>query len=195
MRQRIAQQAALLMAEHGIRDHTLAKRKAARQLGLEDRQALPDNDEIDAALCQYNALFAPESSAHELHQLRQAARAVMRQLARFNPYLCGALVSGAVTQHSAIELEIHADSSKALEQFLLNAGIPFDIDERPDASCYILAAEDAEVRIRVLPENARPSKRAGRKRLSLDQFEDQLAEALAHPLFQGAADPTVSDAL
>ena len=43
---RIAQVAARLIAEHGITDWSLAKRKAARQLMLPEREALPGDDEI-----------------------------------------------------------------------------------------------------------------------------------------------------
>ncbi len=175
MRQRIAQQAAQLMAEHGIRDHALAKRKAARQLGLDTAHALPDNDQIDAALLEYHALFSPGFSDQELRALRQAALVAMRRLARFEPYLRGGLVSGATTRHHDIELEIHADSSKALEQFLLNEGIPFSSEEHTDHSCFILAAEPADIRLRVLPEHARPGPR-GSRRLSLGQLERLLAE-------------------
>ena len=48
----IAQVAARLIAEHGIADWSLAKRKAARQLGLPERAALPGDDEIEAALVE-----------------------------------------------------------------------------------------------------------------------------------------------
>src|SRR3990172_5650810 len=41
MRARIAAAAARIMAEDGVEDFALAKRKAARQLGAEDTQALP----------------------------------------------------------------------------------------------------------------------------------------------------------
>ena len=49
-RVRIAQAAARLIVEHGITDWTLAKRKAARQLMLPEREALPGDDEVAAAL-------------------------------------------------------------------------------------------------------------------------------------------------
>src|SRR2546426_228906 len=56
MRARIAAAAARLMAEDGIDDFALAKRKAARQLGAADTQSLPRNDEIEAELRAYRAL-------------------------------------------------------------------------------------------------------------------------------------------
>ncbi|HSU44018.1 MAG TPA: hypothetical protein VLN42_07340, partial [Casimicrobiaceae bacterium] len=49
-RARIADLAALLIAEHGLADWSLAKRKAARQLMLPERTTLPGDDEIELAL-------------------------------------------------------------------------------------------------------------------------------------------------
>jgi len=59
-RARIAAAAARLMAEDGIDDFALAKRKAAKQLGALDAQALPGNDEIEAELRAYLALYQAE---------------------------------------------------------------------------------------------------------------------------------------
>ena len=57
MRARIAAAAARLMAEDGIDDFALAKRKAARQLGASDTQSLPANDEVETELKAYQALY------------------------------------------------------------------------------------------------------------------------------------------
>ena len=62
-RARIASAAARLMAEDGIADFTLAKRKAARQLGLTDNAPLPDNAEVEAALRDYQELY--QGDEHE----------------------------------------------------------------------------------------------------------------------------------
>ncbi len=45
------------MAEDGIEDYALAKRKAARQAGMPDTRELPTNEEIDAALQLYQSLY------------------------------------------------------------------------------------------------------------------------------------------
>src|SRR5215510_7849267 len=60
MRNRIAAAAARLMAEDGLEDFALAKRKAARQLGAEDTQSLPKNEEIEAELRAYQSLYQGE---------------------------------------------------------------------------------------------------------------------------------------
>jgi len=62
MRARIAAAAARLMAEDGIADFALAKRKAARSLGAPHTEALPGNDEIEAELRAYLALY--QASEH-----------------------------------------------------------------------------------------------------------------------------------
>ena len=59
MRSRIAHLAARLMAEDGIEDYALAKRKAARQAGVPDTRELPANEEIDAALRAYQQIYHP----------------------------------------------------------------------------------------------------------------------------------------
>ena len=82
-RVRIAQAAARLIAEHGITDWSLAKRKAARQLMLPEREALPGDDEIEAALTEHHALFARDTHARQLRGQREEALRWMRRLAQF----------------------------------------------------------------------------------------------------------------
>ena len=60
MRARIAAAAARIMAEDGINDFSLAKRKAARQLGADSREGLPGNDEIETELRAYLAIYQAE---------------------------------------------------------------------------------------------------------------------------------------
>ena len=50
LRREVAAAAARMMAEDGISDFGFAKRKAARQLGASDADALPTNAEIEAEL-------------------------------------------------------------------------------------------------------------------------------------------------
>src|SRR5688500_19388744 len=86
-RARIAAAAARLMAEDGIDDFALAKRKAARQLGATDAQALPANDEIEAELRAYRALYEPQEHEERIAELRAIALDAMVALERFSPYL------------------------------------------------------------------------------------------------------------
>ena len=92
MRTRIAAVAARIMAEDGIEDFAMAKRKAARQLGAGDTQFLPNNDEIETELRVYQSLYQGEEQRERLRYLRRQALAAMEQLADFKPYLTGPAV-------------------------------------------------------------------------------------------------------
>jgi hypothetical protein len=49
-RQRLAEEAARIILEEGVRDYGLAKRKAADHLGMTGRPELPTNTEVETAL-------------------------------------------------------------------------------------------------------------------------------------------------
>src|SRR5207245_3838461 len=74
LRRALAQEAARLMAEHGIRDFLVAKRKAAERLGVIDGVALlPKNSEIESALVEYKHVFRSSSLFELLEAQRPAA--------------------------------------------------------------------------------------------------------------------------
>jgi hypothetical protein len=129
MRNRIAAQAARLMAEDGIDDFALAKRKAARQLGAPDTQSLPNNDEIEAELNAYRQLYQGAGHQNVTRQLRRKALSAMRFLEKFEPYLTGSVLKGSAGRYSAINVQLFAANEKELELFLLNRDIPFDLAE------------------------------------------------------------------
>lgn len=134
LRESIAQLAARLMAE-GIGDFTLAKRKAARQLGVSEAKHWPNNSEVEQALRAYQALFGPAlgagASQHAvLSRLRAQALEVMRELARFDPLLTGPVLRGTATPYSDIELMLFADSQKDVELHLLNRGMAYKTGEK-----------------------------------------------------------------
>lgn len=127
MRQRIAAAAARLMAEDGIDDYALAKRKAARQLGAGDTRALPGNDEVEAELRAYQALYQGDEQRDRVRHLRLSALEAMRTLTRFRPYLAGAVLKGTAGRYSDIELQLFTDDSKTVELYLLNRGVPYEL--------------------------------------------------------------------
>jgi hypothetical protein len=129
MRARIAAIAARIMAEDGVEDFALAKRKAARQLGAADTQSLPKNDEIETELRAYQALYQGEEQRERVRYLRSQALAAMEQLADFNPYLIGPVLKGTAARYADIDLQVFADSGKELEIFLLNRNIPYQTAE------------------------------------------------------------------
>jgi len=124
-RVRIAQAAARLIAEHGLSDWAAAKRKACRELGLSDREALPANEEIEQALREYNNLFHPHAQAASLRAQRMIALEWMERLSSWRPLLVGGVAAGWATEHSDVRLELEAEDPKAVELGLINAGIEY----------------------------------------------------------------------
>jgi hypothetical protein len=118
------------MAEDGIQDFSLAKRKAARQLGAEDTHNLPNNAEIELALRSYQSLYQGDEQTQRLLAMRHQACEAMRLLARFNPHLTGSVLAGTATRHSDINLLLFADSEKDVELFLLNSQIAYERGEK-----------------------------------------------------------------
>ena len=128
-RARIAAAAARIMAEDGIDDFALAKRKAARQVGAEDTQALPGNDEIEAELRAYRALYQPAEHPERIAELRRIALDAMRELESFNPYLTGAMLSGLAGRYAEIDLQLFPESTKEVEIFLLDRNLQYSTSE------------------------------------------------------------------
>jgi len=124
-RSAIAVQAARLMVRDGIEDYGLAKRKAARQLGMSDTRRLPNNDEIDTALREYLEIYRNDDQAARIKRLRAQAVGIMRELAIFNPHLTGSVLSGVAGPYAAIHLQLFTDSVKAVELFLLDRKIAY----------------------------------------------------------------------
>lgn len=153
VRTRIAGAAARLMAEAGVTDFGLAKRKAARQLGLPEGAPLPDNAEIEAELRTYQQLYLAEEQPALLRQLRQTALEVMTLLAPFNPYLTGAVLEGHAGRYADIELLLFADSAKEVEIFLLNRHISVEhaeISNEKAEAVLTMETEVATVRLSIL---------------------------------------------
>ena len=128
-RARIAAAAARIMAEDGIDDFALAKRKAARQVGAEETQALPANDEIEAELRAYRALYQPAEHPERIAELRRIALNAMRELQSFNPYLTGAVLSGLAGRYAEIDLQLFPESAKDVEIFLIDRDLPYSTSE------------------------------------------------------------------
>jgi hypothetical protein len=157
MRTRIAATAARLMAEDGIDDFALAKRKAARQLGAPESEALPANDEVETELRAYHALYQSEEHPQRIAELRRIALDAMRALERFNPYLTGPVLKGTAGPYAEIELQLFPESAKEVEIFLLerrvayttHEGRRFSGDRAHAMSVFSLAWQDAPLKLSV----------------------------------------------
>ncbi|MES2261447.1 MAG: hypothetical protein V4724_23260 [Pseudomonadota bacterium] len=133
LRAEIAAAAARLIAQDGA-DYGTAKRKAARQVlgdAPSNANTLPDNNQIEAEVRLYNALFHAHSQPARLFRLRTIALQVMEALQQFNPFLTGAALNGTAGPHDDIHLQLFADSAKEVEIYLLNKNINIDISETP----------------------------------------------------------------
>jgi hypothetical protein len=130
LRRELAQEAARLMAEHGIADFLTAKRKAAERLGVADNAALPRNTEIESALAEYQRLFSAASHDESLYSQRLVALQAMRYFKEFEPRLVGAVLSGTATEHSDVQLHLFTDSAESVSIKLMDAGIAHEVTER-----------------------------------------------------------------
>jgi hypothetical protein len=156
----IAQEAARLMSEHGIRDFHHAKLKAAQRLGIGDTQALPRNSEIEQALRTHQRIFHGDRQPQALRVRREAACEAMRFMARFRPRLVGAVLDGTADAHSAVCLHLFSDDPEAVPVFLHEQRIPFQTQTRrlrltrdisADYPVFLFSADGLPFDLTVLP--------------------------------------------
>lgn len=126
LRQRIALEAARIMAEEGIDEHGLAKKKAAARMGVAASRNLPRTEEIEAALAEHQRLFGAAEQARRLAHLRKLAAESMRFLADFSPVLVGGVWNGSAGRFSPIRLHLFPHAPEEVLLKLLNARIPFE---------------------------------------------------------------------
>ncbi len=131
VREEIAIAAARMIAEDGL-DYSTAKRKAARQVVGESKiggEFLPDNDQIEEEIREYQAIFQSGSQPATLRRMREAALDWMEKLKAFDPYLTGAVLNGTAGEHSDIHLQCFCDNPKEVAIYLLNANVQYDVSE------------------------------------------------------------------
>jgi hypothetical protein len=121
----IAAAAARMVVEEGL-EYGPAKRRAVRQLGLNARSALPDNDALEDAVREYVELFCAETQPVELAALRKLALTWMERLAQFRPYLGGAAWHGTATRLSDIYIQLFCDDPKSAELALIENKVDYE---------------------------------------------------------------------
>jgi len=129
-RQVLAQEAARIIVDHGIRDYRVAKQKAAERLGVGSRGSLPGNAEIESAVAEYLQLFGGESHGDLLRVMRTTALSAMELLAEFAPRLVGPVLIGTADENSAINLHLFSDSPEMVAMEIGDMGIQFRPYER-----------------------------------------------------------------
>lgn len=193
-RQRVAHEAARLMAEGGIRDFHMAKRKAAQRLGVLDDASLPRNREVEEALREYQRLFLGDRQPAEVRRRREAALRALEFFAGFQPRLVGPVLEGTADARSAVDLHLHSDDPDAVPRWLNEHGIPaqsrnhrlrLDRERELDAQAWMFSAEDLAFDATVLPLDGlrqaplsavdeRPMRRASARQLRTLLAEEQI---------------------
>lgn len=183
-RQRFVDAAARIMAEEGVRDFQLAKRKAAARLNLPEGRNWPANFEIERALEAHLALFHTDIESTR-QRLREAALALMTFFEHFEPRLVGQVLTGWVTKFSVVQLHARADTPEEFDLFLQEHGIPFEQtgrryrfggDRVEEVPTFHFSAEDVPIEVSLFdnrtcreaplsPIDGRPMVRANRKDL------------------------------
>jgi len=131
LRYQVAEEAARLIYEEGMRDYRLAKLRAADNLGVRMQgSAQPTNEEVEDAIHQRIQLFDAETQPLLLRQHREVALEAMDFLQAYNPYLTGAALEGTSSAYSAVTLYLAADSVEEVMFFLEDQHIPFQTHER-----------------------------------------------------------------
>jgi hypothetical protein len=164
-RTEVAQVAARLMAEDNVHDFGEAKARAAASLGVAGRRTLPGNDEVEAEIRSYQALFQADEQPRWLAGKRRIALAMMDLLAEFEPRLAGAVLRGTASAQSEISLHLRVDPPERVATFLYDRGIPWELDGWEgrfggnrvyELPMYRINPEGQPVRLIVFPESAPP---------------------------------------
>jgi hypothetical protein len=158
----LADEAARLMAEHGIQDFALAKRKAAERLGVRAGEgALPSNAQVQERLVERQRIFEPEVHDLRIAKLRLVAANIMGVLDGFRPKLVGAVLEGTATQTSPIELHVFSDSPEAVAAVLEQRGLRLHDSQRryrfgrelvEQIPGFDLVVDDEQLQVMVFPE-------------------------------------------
>ena len=120
----IAALAARWVVEEGL-EYGPAKRRAAKQMGLSGRGALPSNDVLEDAVMDYIEVFCADTQPQELLALRRLALTWMERLSAFRPYLGGAVWHGTATKNSDVYLQLFCDDSKSAEIALIDQRVNY----------------------------------------------------------------------
>lgn len=157
----VADAAARIMAEQGVRDFAQAKQKAMSGSGLGRGQA-PSNLEIAQCLKNYLELFDGEAWRQRLATMREVALQAMDLCQAFTPRAVGAVENELATQRSVVQLHVFCAYDELLDLFLSERNIPFDSTEKrfrhPDGReifrpCCVFVAGETEVEISIFAED------------------------------------------
>lgn len=130
-RQRLAAEAARILATEHQHSYRLAKEKAAARLGAPaSRAILPSNAEIERELRTYQALYGGTERQEHLRRLRQTALRVMAFFQAFEPRLVGSVLEGTADADSRISLHVFSEDPDALPRFAMERHLEYHQEQR-----------------------------------------------------------------
>src|SRR5918994_544555 len=133
IRRQIAFLAAQLMYQRTESEYFTAKRKAAKQLGVEYRFRpgdLPSNAEIRDQIQAMARMHEGPKRLDHLRDMRVEALRLMRVLVRFRPRLIGSVWTGHVRQGSDIDIHVFSDSLALVQDALDGAGLTYEVERK-----------------------------------------------------------------
>jgi hypothetical protein len=133
VREHIARIAAQMMYERVEKEYFTAKRKAARQLGLDCKyrpKDLPSNREIRDHIQILACMYEGESRRDNLKAMRIEALGMMRKLKDFHPALIGSVLTGHIRNGSDIDLHVFSDQVSAVTLALDDLGLRYDVERK-----------------------------------------------------------------
>lgn len=163
VRRQITLRAAQLMYERLETEYFTAKRKAARELGLDPRfrpRDLPSNAEIRDEIQKLAELHEGDRRRDRLREMRLDALRLMRKLARFEPRLIGSVWTGHIRKGSDIDLHVFTNSLSALTGALDDHRVPYEVERKRVVKhgeertfTHIHVRDRHEVELTVYPED------------------------------------------
>ena len=114
-------------------EYFTAKRKAAKQLGVEYRyrpKDLPSNAEIREQISLLASLYEGSSRRNNLRDMRFEALRLMRLLDAFHPRLIGSVLTGHIRQGSDIDLHVFASNASAVTAVLDDQRLDYRIERK-----------------------------------------------------------------
>jgi predicted nucleotidyltransferase len=133
IRRQIAFLAAQLMYARTESEYFTAKRKAAKQLGVDYRHRpgdLPKNAEIRDQIQAFARMHEGAKRQDNLRDMRIDALRMMRLLARFRPRLIGSVWTGHIRAGSDIDVHVFSDSLALVTDALELAGLPHEVERK-----------------------------------------------------------------
>ena len=125
----VANLAAQMIMEEGIKDYFFAKKKAAKSLGLNENVSLPTNIQIDKAIEEFHKIFNQDTNIEFLEHFKDQALNVMDLFKGFKPHLMNELTKGIIPKFPEIKINLFADNIKDIEYVLLNSEISYEFSE------------------------------------------------------------------